>query len=235
MQQAEAAPAPPALPATPAAPAQGVAPPAPAPGITAAVGADGRVILEGLPQNAQEVHGLHARRDLLRDQLVRATNRREELVGQMERGMRDDARAGLQQRLTLLDQRILEIERDQATTEQLLSNASPELLAMTESTPSSQGGMVHDDEAVAWAFFAFGVGVVITMIIGRWRRRRARRDAGRTPVPVPGQDRRFDQLTQAVDAIAEEVERIGEGQRFVTQLLSERKQAALLSDEAGKH
>lgn len=232
MQQTEAAPAPPALPATPAAPAQGVAPPAPAPGITAAVGADGRVILEGLPQTTQEIHGLHARRNLLRDQLSRATNRREELVGQMNQGMSDDARAGMQQRLTLLDQRIIEIERDQATTEQLLSNASPELLAMTESAPG-QGNMVHDDEAIAWAFFAFGVGVVISMMIGRWRRRRARRDAAKTPVPVVGQDRRFDQLTQAVDAIAEEVERIGEGQRFVTQLLSERKQA-VLSDEAGK-
>lgn len=236
MQQTEAAPASPALPATPAAPAQGVAPPAPTPGVTAVVGADGRVILEGLPRTTQEIHGLHARRNLLRDQLSRATNRREELVGQMNQGMSDDARAGMQQRLTLLDQRIIEIERDQATTEQLLSNASPELLAMTESMPrQGQGGMVNDDEAAAWAFFAFGVGVVITMIIGRWRRRRrARREAGRTPVPAVGQDRRFDQLTQAVDAIAEEVERIGEGQRFVTQLLSERKQAAMLSDEAGK-
>ncbi|CAN5265450.1 hypothetical protein BH23GEM2_BH23GEM2_22470 [soil metagenome] len=224
MQQTDPAPAQPAPPPPP---------PVPTPGVTAVVGADGRVILEGLPQTAQEVQGLHARRDLLRDQLSRATNRREGLVSQMNRGMSDDARAGMQQRLTLLDQRILEIERDQATTEQLLSNAPPELLAMTASSPS-QGGMVHDDEAVAWAFLAFGVGVVITMVIGRWRRRRrARRDAGKTPAPALGQDRRFDQLTQAVDAIAEEVERIGEGQRFVTQLLSERKQA-MLSDEAGK-
>ncbi len=34
---------------------------------------------------------------------------------------------------------------------------------------------------------------------------------------------RFDQLEQAVDAIAQEVERVGEGQRFVTKLLAERK------------
>lgn len=211
------------------------APPSPAPpGLTAVVGADGRVILEGLPRTAQEVEGLHARRDLLRDQLSRATNRREELVSQMNRGMSDDARAGMQQRLTLLDQRILEIERDQATTEQLLSNAPPELLAMTESAPA-RGATMDEDEAVALAFFAFGLGLVLAVFVGRWRRRRrARRDAGRTPVPAIGQDRRFDQLTQAVDAIAEEVERIGEGQRFVTQLLSERKAAAALSDQAGK-
>lgn len=228
MQQTEAAPA---TPAPPPAPAQGVAPPAPAPGITAVVGADGRVILEGLPQTAQEVHGLHARRDLLRDQLVRATNRREELVAQMNVGMSDDVRLGMQQRLTLLDQRILEIERDQATTEQLLSNAPPELLAMTESRPSSGGA--SEDEVFAWSLFAFGLGVFIAVAIGRWRRRRARRRGGATPIPAV-QDRRLDQLTQAVDAIAEEVERIGEGQRFVTQLLSERRPAAALSDEAGR-
>ena len=208
------------------------APPAPpTPGIpTAVVSAEGRVTLQGLPTTVQEIEGLHARRDLLRDQLVRATNRREELVGQMNRGMSDDVRAGMQQRLTLLDQRILEIERDQATTEQLLSNAPPELLAMTESSPS-QGGMVDEGEAVAWGFFAFGLGVFIAVVIGRWRRRRARRRGGATPVPA-GQDRRLDQLTQAVDAIAEEVERIGEGQRFVTQLLSERRAAPALIDEA---
>lgn len=226
MQQTEAAPA---TPAAPAAPAQGVAPPAPATGITAVVGADGRVILEGLPQTAQEVQGLHARRDLLRDQLVRATNRREELVAQMNVGMSDDVRLGMQQRLTLLDQRILEIERDQATTELLLSNAPPELLALTEYSPS-QGG-ANDDEVFAVSFFAFGLGVFIAVVIGRWRRRRALRRGGATPIPA-GQDRRLDQLTQAVDAIAEEVERIGEGQRFVTQLLSERRAAPALIDEA---
>jgi hypothetical protein len=35
-------------------------------------------------------------------------------------------------------------------------------------------------------------------------------------------DRRFDRLEQAVDAIAIEVERVSEGQRFVTKILAER-------------
>ncbi len=39
-------------------------------------------------------------------------------------------------------------------------------------------------------------------------------------------DPRFEQLMVAVDAMAEEVERIGEGQRFVTQLLAERREEA---------
>ena len=220
------------MPQDPAPAAAPQAPPAPVPppGVpTAIVSPEGRVTLQGLPTNVQEIEGLHARRDLLRDQLVRATNRREELVAEMSTPMSDDMRVGMQQRLTLLDQRILEIERDQATTEQLLSNAPPELLALTESSPSPGG--VSEDEVAAWSFFAFGLGVFIAVVIGRWRRRRALRRGGATPIPA-AQDRRLDQLTQAVDAIAEEVERIGEGQRFVTQLLSERHPAPALSDKA---
>ena len=55
-----------------------------------------------------------------------------------------------------------------------------------------------------------------------WRRRR---DRGRpaTVAAAAGDDQRYDRLSQAVDAIAVEVERIGEGQRFVTQLLSEER------------
>jgi hypothetical protein len=41
-------------------------------------------------------------------------------------------------------------------------------------------------------------------------------------------DPRIDRLTQSVEAIAEEVERIGEGQRFVTQLLASRQEAPAL-------
>ena len=37
-------------------------------------------------------------------------------------------------------------------------------------------------------------------------------------------DPRLDRLTHALDAVAVEVERIGEGQRFVTQLLAESRQ-----------
>lgn len=211
------------------------APPAPAPGVTAVVGADGRVTLEGIPQNPQEVQGLRARREMLRDQLNRATNRREEVASQLGMQTGDQAQTGIQLRLTQLDERIMQIERDQATTEQLLSNAPPAVLAVSQPA-TNYSNMVDNDEAVAWAFFAFGLGVLVAMFIGRLRRRRrARRDAGKTPLPAAlGQDRRFDQLAQAVDAIADEVERIGEGQRFVTQLLAERKQAAALSDEAGR-
>jgi hypothetical protein len=75
-------------------------------------------------------------------------------------------------------------------------------------------------------FAGFGLGLVVMLIGGRirrWRRRGERgaagdaRDSGRPAGPDP----RIDRLAHAVDAIAVEVERIGEGQRFVTQLLAD--------------
>lgn len=45
------------------------------------------------------------------------------------------------------------------------------------------------------------------------------------PQPSKIDDERFTRLEQAVDAVAIEVERISEGQRFVTRLLAERNGA----------
>jgi len=215
------------------------APPSPAPPPTPAaqvptgtlVLPEGPVPLEGLPRTAQEVQGLRARREILRDQLTRASNRRGELVGQLRQESADEARAGVQQRLSLLDERILQIERDQAVTERLLSNASPEVLALTEQAPRP-GTTVDEDDAVLAAFTTFGLGIVLTLVVSRIRRRFGRRRPAAAHVAsVLPDDPRFERLTQAVDAIAEEVERIGEGQRFVTQLLAGRREPSVLGAE----
>ena len=60
--------------------------------------------------------------------------------------------------------------------------------------------------------------IVLTYAIRAWSVR------GRnTPAELPRQvDQRLERIEQAVDAIAIEVERISEGQRFTTKLLSDR-------------
>ena len=47
--------------------------------------------------------------------------------------------------------------------------------------------------------------------------------------PPPALTDRLTNIEQSVEAVAIEVERIGEGQRFVTQLLAERREPAALS------
>jgi hypothetical protein len=75
----------------------------------------------------------------------------------------------------------------------------------------------------------FGIALIVTLAfvvvflpISRAIARKADRrgDVPRIPAEITGQ---LAQLTQAVDAIALEVERISEGQRFTTRLLSEQQ------------
>ena len=68
--------------------------------------------------------------------------------------------------------------------------------------------------------------MVFTTFFGRRTVRREERSS------APLADARLSRLEQAVDAIAVEVERISEGQRFTTKLLSEQaRQSSKLSRE----
>ena len=59
----------------------------------------------------------------------------------------------------------------------------------------------------------------IRMVVNTWLA--PRRERARLAQTAPLADERMTRLEQAVDAIAFEVERISEGQRFTTRLLSE--------------
>lgn len=219
----------PAVPAAPATPAPAAAPgqPAPPAPIPTVALPNGDVLIPVVPRTGEELEGLRARREILRDQLERATNRREGLAAQLNRDPAPEARTGLEQRLQELDQRIIQIERDQALTERLISSAPASVLAQSEMARHEHSG-VDEGEAVGAASAAFGAGVLLTIFLGRLRRRvAARRGVASTPLAA-AEHERYDRLAQAVDAIALEVERIGEGQRFVTQLLADRREVPTL-------
>ena len=78
---------------------------------------------------------------------------------------------------------------------------------------------------MANAFFFTVVAIVIGLPLARAFARRMDRKA--VPQQIPAEvTAQLGQLAQAVDAIALEVERISEGQRFTTRLLSEQRDAA---------
>ncbi len=92
-----------------------------------------------------------------------------------------------------------------------------------------------DPDAMTAAFLLICVGLIVPLSVGLTRR------LWRRPVPAaPAPEveavskARFDRLEQAVDAIAIEIERISEGQRFVTRVLAERpinaRQSAPMAD-----
>ncbi len=92
--------------------------------------------------------------------------------------------------------------------------------------PSPQEMIPPQVESISIAFFITIAAIIIGLPLMRAFARRIERG---TPVaaPIPQEVRdQLQQISQSVDAIAIEVERISEGQRFTTKMLSERKQQA---------
>lgn len=178
-----------------------------------------------LPQSVQDVAGLRSRRSELVDQLNRASNRREEVVNEM-RDASNAERAGLEQRLAALDGRIVQIEADIAATERALTNASPALLGQAAQAEEAavlarrQAEPPVSEDAIMIIGF-LGVALLIPIVIAHARRIWKRPQPARALSPAT--EGRLERIEQAVESIAVEVERVSEGQRFVTRLMSEAK------------
>ena len=73
-------------------------------------------------------------------------------------------------------------------------------------------------------------GTIILYPIVRAFGKRIENQSKQPALPPAAYDARFDRLEQAVEAIAIEVERVAEGQRFVTKILADRAPQAALPD-----
>lgn len=199
--------------------AQPQAPPAPAEPV--AVVQTG----QGVPQTLSEVRALRAQRTELSNQLQSAQRRRDDIVDALREASPSE-RPGLEARLKVLDDRILDVEQEIARTGEQIAQAPGNLLegGTTQAPPSGIPLRSVDTTAISVIFTLF-VLFPIALTVARllWKR-------GNAP-PAPRLDmetqERMRRLESAVDAVAIEVERISEGQRFVTKLLSERQKEQL--------
>jgi hypothetical protein len=172
-------------------------------------------VIAGVPTTAAEVRALKAQRAELSNQLESAASRRARLSKSLE-GKEGADRAGIEARISVLDKRILQLESDIAETGRQLTMAPSALVASTGSSIQLGGGGM--DSSVAPVLFVLLVLAPIALSFSRFMWKRARVPAKPS---APDESRRLERLEQGVDAIAIEVERISEGQRFVTRLLSE--------------
>lgn len=192
------------------------APQAPATGTGVAQVAPAREL--PLPITPRELEAVRERRSELSSQLISAANRREELAAELASVPLTEAavREGLAQRIAVLDGRIVQLEQDIAATGRQLTNAPASALVPPDIPPWER----MSTDQLTGISIVFTIFVLFPMVIAlanlMWRRMstpRVKRDKAEVE--------RMDRLEQAVDSIAIEVERIGEGQRFMTRLLTE--------------
>jgi hypothetical protein len=175
-----------------------------------------------VPSTRADIAEIRAQRRELSNQLTSAEDRRHRLSEELKGAPNGASKTGLEQRITVLDKRIVQLESDIAATGRQIS-AAPEGLT------SSTGPQINDDmpENVARVATLFTIFVLcpIAIALARLIWRKASKSSGRpTVAQLPAETgQRLERLEQGVEAIAIEIERVAEGQRFVTRLLSEAK------------
>ncbi|HKR10146.1 MAG TPA: hypothetical protein VJS39_13215, partial [Gemmatimonadaceae bacterium] len=108
---------------------------------------------------------------------------------------------------------------DLGTVGREIASASPQLMSMAEEPSPPPSDDSFEEGAAA-------VGVPLFLVMSAFyffSRRRWKREVRRAPAAalLSADSERLQRLEHGMDAIAVEVERISEGQRFVTKLLSE--------------
>ncbi|MEO5580471.1 MAG: hypothetical protein ABIR58_07410 [Gemmatimonadaceae bacterium] len=196
-----------------ATPAPAQAPPAPVTITT--VGPGGITQTLTVPATEADVEKLLAQRAELSEQLSSLSARRDQLSSSIRAAPEGASRTGLEDRIRVLDQRIIQLETDLAATGRQLSSAPAELAASTQSENPGGGGDFEEGLMIG-GFSVFLVAAVAYFFAKRRWKRRAVAQA-----KAPPESSRLERVEQGIEAIAIEIERVSEGQRFVTRLLSE--------------
>lgn len=169
------------------------------------------------PLTQAEIAAVRDRRSELSNQLTSAAGRRDEIAAQLERAS-PAARAGLEERLAVLDKRIVQLETDIAETGRLLT--SPAYTASTAEQARSMGLTSGQATGLGIVFTLFVLApLAIALARSIWRRGTGKSSSGFPDAAEAA--RRLAAVEQAVDAIAVEIERVSEGQRYVTKIFAE--------------
>ena len=203
MQQAPAAPAAPVV--------------APVPAVTV----DGATLSS--PQAIYQA--FRAQRRELSRQLEGLEDQRSELAGQLTApDLPAVTRKGIEQRVAGLDERIGALDKLIADADAQVARAAAIPGAAVEPPPLPESG--PPDEF--WVLSGMFIVVVLFPLTVAYARRIWRRSAKVITTFPPELSERLMRVEQAVEATAVEVERIGEGQRFMTKLFTENAAPGML-------
>ncbi len=171
------------------------------------------------PTAAEMYRALVSQRDILGDQLSDVQRMRSNLVDQLgAQNQTPASKASLEARIANADARIVELDKAIAASDAAVAAAAA-VPGATVRPPQPPRSGPPEEVFVLGAIFMF---VVLLPMSIAFARRIWRRSARAEVVLPPEMAQRMESLERGVEAIALEVERIGEGQRFVTQALAQR-------------
>lgn len=182
-----------------------------------------------VPTTAEEYAALESRIESLRDQLQDAAARRNTVADNLK-SADEQARSGYVERLQILDSRIIAIETEISNSVARLAEAPPSarfqaIASQRPPGPDDIGRVLDSAIPIVAIVSVFGI-APIAIALARFIWKRSTAPAPKAVRPDPATQDRLEHLQQSMDAIAIEVERISEGQRFVTKLMSDRQLGA---------
>ena len=183
----------------------------------------GMIVTPGM-LTARDVAALRRSSEILSEQLQSTAARRRSVREAMRSATGSD-RAGLEQRLGVLDARILRLESEIDATGRQIASVPAAMLA-NSAEPFGLPAKIMDELVPIAVVFTLFVLSPIAVSIARlfWKRGSIPRHAA----PSPENAQRLERMEQAIDSIAIEMERVSEGQRFVTRLLSDARPSGAL-------
>lgn len=168
---------------------------------------------------ARQYEAVRNKRDEIRQSRESVEEKRDEIARELqEPGIAGAVRTGLEARIAQLDARILELDKSLSAAEAEVAAAAgvPGSVVPPPPEPPRDG----PPEVVFAIPIVFTIFVLAPMAIAYARRIWKRTGSAVAAIPSALTDR-LGRLEHAVDAIAIEVESIGEGQRFMTRIFSE--------------
>jgi hypothetical protein len=197
------------------------APPAPGAAAPGVIGVDVPGLGTVVPLTRDQVRALERRGSDLSDQLQSVQRRRDNLVEELEQATSPQVQAGLEARIAQLDARLLTIEKDLQANSELKASFAAKLGTTQAETRESED---REPPVInAWGPFTEPVLFFTMLPIALAGARFLWKRGNRPPVvPISREaEVRFQQMEQSIDSVAIEIERVAEGQRFVTKLLRE--------------
>lgn len=179
----------------------------------------GKIVIPAGVSPREMYRALNEQRSELREQLNGLQERRSDLARQIEETQNPVAKKGLEEQLTSVDQRIAALDKQLADADQAVARA-----AGIPGAIIPQPRVVRDEgppEEVVAITIVFILAVMMPLSIAFARRIWKRSSSAVAQIPAEI-FQRLERMEHGMDAIALEIERIGEGQRFTNRLFSER-------------